>query len=357
MMRNTFLTVVKNEIEDLKTPSYEESVRLQAKLIGLWEQQQRVLGYTDGTISLNIRNINEFLDLCNKFIWDVTSSDIDIFYHNLVGKGLAYSTRRKYQSNITTFLEYLRTRHSNEIWELYRVPVPNVIDKFNRHHHRKDDEDGVVIPPHPEILSRFWDGMKHKMSIARKYSTVARDYTLFRTLELSGLRIFEVIMLDIKDCRFDLGENGKIHVRFGKGSRGTGYKKRWVPMLDGLDTLLSWYIGQIRPLFTDKDSGPLFLAEGGKRLERDSARNSLTRRQKDLGFKEDEIFSPHQLRHAFATRLSEAGVDLLTLKNLLGHSDIATTFTYTTPGSDFLEKRIRLSQEKWRKQLLDNNDL
>ena len=45
-----------------KEPSYEESVRFQAKLIGLWEQQQSVLGYTKATIALNIRNVNEILD-------------------------------------------------------------------------------------------------------------------------------------------------------------------------------------------------------------------------------------------------------------------------------------------------------
>ena len=52
-------------------------------------------------------------------------------------------------------------------------------------------------------------------------------------------------MLDINDLRFDLGHNGKIHVRYGKGSRGTGHKPRWVPMLSGLDKLLEWYLEEI----------------------------------------------------------------------------------------------------------------
>ena len=43
-------------------------------------------------------------------------------------------------------------------------------------------------------------------------------------MEKASLRSFEYIMLDVKDLRFDLGNKGKIHVRYGKGSNGTGYK-------------------------------------------------------------------------------------------------------------------------------------
>lgn len=350
-MKNTSLRVVTNKNVECEVPTFEESVKYQAKLIGSWEQQLEVLGYTVGTRELYVRNINEFLDISKKFIWEVTTYDADNFYASLLEKGNAYNTRRKYQSNIVVFLDYIRTRFGNEIWDMYGVPVPTVIDKFNRHHHRKDDADAEVTPPSQELLNKFWDGLKEEMKNARKYSTIARDYTLYRTLELAGLRIFEAVQLDVKDCRFDLGEKGKIHVRFGKGARGTGYKKRYVPMLNDLDRLLKWYIDDVRPLFTDVKSGPLFMSEAGKRLNRDTARNGLRRRQQDLGFLEDEIFSPHQLRHAFATRNTELGVDLLTLKTLLGHKDIATTFIYTNPGSDFLEKKIRMSQEKWRKQL------
>jgi integrase len=174
-------------------------------------------------------------------------------------------------------LDYLRARHSLEILDKYKVQVPTILDKYNRHHHRIDDSDGDVAPPPPKILERFRDGLKKYMLNARKYSTVARDYTLFKLLELEGLRIFESTMLE------------------------------------------------------------------------DTCRRNLLRRQELLGFTEEEIFSAHQLRHAFATRLTESEVDLLTLKTLLGHADVGTTLTYSNPGSDYLEKRIRLAQGKWKK--------
>lgn len=334
-------------------PTYEESLTYQAKLLGLWEQQQRVLGYTEASIALGSRNLDTFLKVAEKFIWEITIHDIDRFYEQLVGRGLAYSTRRKYQSNITTFLEYLRSRHAHEIWQRYHVAVPSVLDKFNRHTHRHDDREDAVAPPPPEILERFWSGLKQAMPTARKFAPIARDYAFFRLLALAGLRIAEASMLEVKDCRFDLGEHGKLHVRFGKGSRGSGHKARWVPMLDGLDQLLHWYLEHVRPLFTDAKDGPLFLSEYGKRVTTDAMRKNLTSRQEHLGFTPDEMFSAHQLRHAFATTLTERGVDLLTLKELLGHVEVSTTFTYTTPSSDYLEKRVRSAQEKWRKLLLE----
>ena len=336
-------------------PTHEESLAYQAKLLGLWEQQQRVLGYTEASIALNSTNLENFLKVAGKLIWDVTTGDIDRFYEQLVGRGLAYGTRRKYQSAITTFLDYLRSRHAHEIWQRYRVAIPTVLDKFNRHIHRQDDREDAVAPPRPEVLERFWAAMKEEMNTSRKFAPVARDYTIYKLLALAGLRINEAVMLDVKDCRFDLGEHGKLHVRFGKGSRGSGYKARWVPMLDGLDQLLRWYLEQVRPLFTDAPDGPLLLSEHRERIKKGSAQDSLGRRLKQLGFTSDELFSPHQLRHAFASSLSERGVDLLTLKELLGHVEISTTFTYTTPSSDYLEKRVRLAQEKWRKLLLEGD--
>lgn len=106
------------------------------------------------------------------------------------------------------------------------------------------------------------------------------------------------------------------------------------------------YLEYIRPRFTSDKTGPLFLTEGSSRLSRDSARNSLKRRQVKLGFTKEEIFSPHQLRHSFATRQTELGVDLLTLKELLGHADVATTFNYSNPGSDHLENEL-----EWLKKM------
>ncbi len=117
MTDTPFLSIVgAAEALALTIPTAEEALTYQAKLLGLWEQQQRVLGYTEASIALNSRNLDTFLKVSGKFIWEVTTHDVDRFYEQLVGRGLAYSTRRKYQSAITTFLDYLRSRHAHDIW-------------------------------------------------------------------------------------------------------------------------------------------------------------------------------------------------------------------------------------------------
>ncbi|MFJ7913766.1 MULTISPECIES: tyrosine-type recombinase/integrase [unclassified Lysinibacillus] len=327
----------------------------QAKILGEWERQQRVKGFTVQTVALNLRNINEFLSLSNKFCWEITSDDVENFYLSLVGKGLAHSTRRKYQSNISTFYSFLRNRKALEFFNVLGVIVPEVLDDFNKFYHRKDDNDIRVVPPKKVIVDAFFDGMKGEMKKGRKYFTVARDYVFFKVLMLSGLRIFELTKVDINDLRFDLGEKGKIHVRFGKGSRGTGYKPRWVPMLNDVDILLKWYLDEILPSFQKEnvDKTAAFLSESGHRVSRDTMRANLNRRQKNIGIPDEELFSAHQLRHAFATYQSELGVDLLTMSKLLGHANVSTTAGYLEPSSTHIEKRIKVSQQNWRKQLND----
>ena len=68
------------------------------------------------------------------------------------------------------------------------MAVPSVLDKFNRHYHREDDREEAIVPPGAEVLERFWSGMKEAMGKARKFAPVARDYALFKVLELAGLK-------------------------------------------------------------------------------------------------------------------------------------------------------------------------
>lgn len=349
-----------NTSNSIKLQTLKEMQDFQVELLGGWELQQKAVGYTEATIALNLRNINDFLNLINKFIWEITAEDVELFYIHLIGKNLAHSTRRKYQSNITTFLEYLRSRKSIEIYNKIGVRVPDVFDQFNKFFHRKDDFDVRIVPPKKATIDQLFESMREEMLHGRKYYTVGRDYAFFKLLGLLGLRINELVMVNVADIRMDLGTTGvgKLHVRYGKGSRGTGPKQRWVPLLNGSNELISWYLENIYPQFlkVEGDNNALFLSEQGTRVSRDNMRAALNRRQNKAGIPKEEIFSAHQLRHSFATDLAERGVDILTLSKLLGHSNISTTAGYLDPSSDFIEKRIRIAQQRWIKDLSELED-
>ena len=78
------------------------------------------------------------------------------------------------------------------------------------------------------------------------------------------------VMLDIRDWRPDLGEHGKLHVRFGKGSRGRGPKPRLVPAINSVDALLDWWLADVRHQFGDDCADPDAPLLPSERRDRDT---------------------------------------------------------------------------------------
>ena len=177
------------------------------------------------------------------------------------------------------------------------------------------------------------------MGTARVFAASARDYALYRTLYHAGLRSEEAVTLDAADLHFDRGPFGKIHVRFGKAARGSGPRPRWVPMLDGLDLILRWYLDDVRPRLP---AGPvLFPDQSGGHLHRGSVRNRLAHLLDLEAAPEAGRFSPHAMRRACATHNYERGVDLVAIEQMLGHWQIGTTMRYVSPSSTFIEDAYR----------------
>src|SRR3972149_5759779 len=130
------LTLVSSDTAPLSVLTEEELAAYQTELLGAWEAQQTILNYSPRTMALNIQTVNDFLTTVGKFIWEVTREDLDRFYLGLIGRGLTYSTRRRYSAALGAFLDYLRARRGEEIWQRLRVVVPDIIDRYNRHRHR-----------------------------------------------------------------------------------------------------------------------------------------------------------------------------------------------------------------------------
>jgi integrase/recombinase XerD len=145
-----------------------------------------------------------------------------------------------------------------------------------------------------------------------------RDRAMFETLYATGLRVSELVAVTIDRVRLDPG-----FVRVV----GKGRKERLVPL--GL-TAIEWierYTDGARAIL-DRDRRPeLFLNHRGGALTRQGFWKILRRHATRAGIRSH--FSPHVIRHSFATHLVENGADLRAVQMMLGHSSLTTTEIYT----------------------------
>lgn len=212
---------------------------------------QAVRSFAQTSIENNAGVLDRFLAACGKPAWEVTAQDVDRVMASLIEQGLTASTRRGYLQVFKSFHAFLSVRKAVEIRAVFGVQLVDPLDDFNVIHHVDSSSPSAVAPPSDERMEEFFDFLKHRIAGARKYAVAGRDYALFRTLYLAGTRAEETSSLDRADVHFGRGPFGKIHVRFGKGAKTSGPRPRWVPMLDGLDLILRWYLEEIAPLLGD----------------------------------------------------------------------------------------------------------
>jgi site-specific recombinase XerD len=307
----------------------------QADCVEAFVASWTVRGFASSTITNDVGVLERMLRALDRPVWEVTADDVDRVVGELASSGRSVATRRNYVQVFRGFYRFLQVRKAAEIEAAFGVRLACPLDEFNAARHVSDDSPAALVPPTPERLESFFDFLKERIVTARKYAPAARDYALFRILYHAGLRSDEVVMLDRADVHFSRGTFGKLHVRFGKGAKGSGPRPRWVPMLDGLDLVVRWYLEDVRGRFR---AGPMLLCdESGDRLVAATIRNRLRHLMEIEGRPRDEWFTPHGMRRACATHNYERGVDLVAIQQLLGHWTVASTMRYVRPSETFIE--------------------
>jgi len=146
-----------------------------------------------------------------------------------------------------------------------------------------------------------------------------RDRAMFELLYACGLRVSELVELDMSQLNLSAG----VVKVFGKGS-----KERLVPIGEVAQNWLQKYIKQARPqLLNVVASGVLFPSNRGQHMTRQTFWHRIKQHGITAGIQKP--LSPHVIRHAFATHLLNHGADLRVIQMLLGHSDLSTTQIYT----------------------------
>lgn len=156
------------------------------------------------------------------------------------------------------------------------------------------------------------------------------DYRNKAMLELmysTGIRISELINIKTHDLNIN---NCTLKV-MGKGS-----KERIIPVGDIALKYLKIYIDDYRTYFIRKNTDYLFLNSRGTIMTRQAFFKIVKKIAQEKNIKTE--FSPHTLRHSFATHMLENGADLRIIQELLGHSSLSTTQIYTNVSNKFIEE-------------------
>ena len=180
---------------------------------------------------------------------------------------------------------------------------------------------GVVAAKVERKLPQILTGKEVELFLEQPDSTDlkgCRDRAMLELLYATGIRVSELIGLDVDDVNLSAG-----FIRCT--SRG---KERIIPLYPTAVRALTDYVKEIRPqLVLDPQETALFVNMGGERMSRQGFWKIIKYYQEKAQINKD--ITPHTLRHSFAAHLLENGADLRSIQEMLGHADISSTQIYS----------------------------
>jgi integrase/recombinase XerC len=224
-------------------------------------------------------------------------------------------------SALRTFYKYLVRHGIAEVVPIKNIALPKIERRLPRHM-SVDQLNALLSAPIHELAAR-------RENADRPFdpSGYFRDAAILETLYSCGLRISELCNLEAADIDW---HNQLVRVR------GKGKKERMIPIgAPALESVrLYWKVRDYDPA----GGMPVFLAHEKKvsSLKPRAVQARLKRYLQTAGL--DPALTPHKLRHSFATHLLDAGADLRSVQELLGHAHLVTTQVYTHVTTDRLKK-------------------
>ena len=260
------------------------------------EFEKRVSEHTLKSYQRDIKQLISFCALQDIQQWqDIQAIEIRNHIANRHRKGITSKSLQRELSAIRSFYNYLLKKQQVKSNPARHVKAPKQIRKL------------------PKVLDV--DQMAGMLGREADSFLEIRDLAMFELFYSSGLRLSELVSLNITDI--DLAER-ELQVLKGKGG-----KQRNLPIGSKAVSALTKWIN----LRTETTDPAMFISNKGKRLGQRSIQLRLDRWCKKIGL--PEHVHPHMLRHSFASHLLESSHDIRAVQELLGHSNISTTQIYT----------------------------
>lgn len=258
---------------------------------------------SDNTVLSYLRDVRQFASYLSDLgvaPEDVSVQNVSDYVSLLKEKGKSSSTIARAVASLRGFYAYLSASDLIE-----RNPVEHILIEHTRREL-------------PQILSeREIDQLLSQPDLTTPKGI--RDKAMMEVLYASGIRVSELISLDVDDIDLQ-GETLRCTNRNGT---------RVVPLYHGAVVALREYLTNVRSLLlNDRDAGAaLFVNMSGERMSRQGFWKIIKAYQASAGIRKE--ITPHTLRHSFATHLLSNGANLRAVQEMLGHSDLSSTHLYT----------------------------
>ncbi|MEE9423526.1 MAG: site-specific tyrosine recombinase XerD [Methylococcales bacterium] len=270
---------------------------IQQFIDALWLEQ----GLSDNTVQAYATDLKRFsMWLGQNAISQINKADISEYLAHCFQQGASASSSARLLSTLRQFYGYLiRTgqRLDDPCSGIKSPKIGKLLPEIF-----SEDEVGRLLDAPPEDTAL---GL--------------RDKTMLELLYATGMRVSELVGLNLHQINFN---QGCVRV-IGKGN-----KERLIPIGEEALDWLNRYFAESRPnLLGVRHSDSVFVTKRGSGMTRQAFWYLIKRYGLQAGIARH--FSPHTLRHAFATHLLNHGADLRAVQLLLGHSDLSTTQIYT----------------------------